>query len=889
MTKGKPDETKMTPVVRQYHDIKKKYQDTILFFRLGDFYEMFYDDAVTASKELEITLTSRNTGALTKIPMAEIPHHAADNYLARLVKKGYKVAICEQIEDPKLTKKLVKRDVVQVVTPGTVVDFNMLSQKSNNYLMSIYIEDKKVGISIIDISTGEFLVSENGTNDIISFLDNEITRLSPSEVIISEKTYNENEKIQKLFSYYPNLLVNKYYDWVFHHSYAKNKVFELFKVKSLEGFGIEDKPMLVISCGAIIHYILETQKQAVEHIDNIKIYTSSDFMELDNATIKNLELVLNQSDNTTDHTLFSVLDNTKTPQGARLLKRRILEPLTDIKRIKKRLDYIELFFEDNDLRKELRDILNKINDIERLCSRISLYKANPREILSLKNSLDNCIKTKKLLNAKTSIKNLIAKIPDLKDIVKLINDSLTDDPPVQLSGGNVIKEGYNKELDKFRSAEKKGKTWIAELQKKEIERTKISSLKIKYNRVFGYYIEITKTKLDLVPKDYLRKQTLTNAERFTYPALQEYEELILTAAEKISVLEDKLYTELLEKLRKNTIQLKETGKITAKLDFFSSLAECAFINNYTKPKMLDNNKINVKNSRHPVIEQTVTDEDFIPNDIILDNEENRILIITGPNMAGKSTYLRQTALISLMAQMGSFIPAEKAEVSIVDKIFTRIGASDNLSRGQSTFLVEMIETANILNNATEKSLIIMDEIGRGTSTYDGLSIAWAIIEYIFEKAKIGAKTLFATHYHELTQLGEKKGINNYNILVREWNDEIVFLRKVEKGSADKSYGIQVAGLAGIPKEVIERAKEILMDLEADNIKDIIISQSKLKDENSEQMGLFQVNMINPYEADIINILKDVDLNKLTPIEALNVLNSIKEKLDLLKKKNQNKY
>ncbi len=715
-------------------------------------------------------------------------------------------------------------------------------------------------------------------------LDNEITRLSPSEVIISEKTLGQDKNIQKLLSFYPDLLVNKYYDWVFDLAYAKNKILDFYKVKSLEGFGIENKPCLIISCGAVIHYIQETQKQAIDHIDNIKTYSSADFMELDNATIKNLELVLNQSDNTDARTLFSVLDNTKTPQGARLLRKRILEPLTDAKRIKQRLDYIEFFFLNNDIMKNLRDLLNKIHDIERLSSRISLYRASPRDLIALKNSLSNTLTIKSQLKEKNNLKNLIAKIPDATNLIKLINDSIMDDPPIQLSSGDVIKQGYNQELDKYRSAEKKGKTWITELQKKEIKRTGINSLKIRYNRVFGYYMEVTKTNLHLVPDDYIRKQTLTNAERYTYPVLQEYEELILTSAEKIAVLEEQLYKDILEKLRENSGELKETGKITAELDFYSSLAECAYINNYAKPKITNNGVINVKNSRHPVIEQTVKDEPFIPNDILLNNEENRILIITGPNMAGKSTYLRQVALLTLMAQMGSYVPAEQAEIGIVDKIFTRIGASDNLARGLSTFLVEMNETANILNNATEKSLIIMDEIGRGTSTYDGLSIAWAIIEYIYNKAAIGAKTLFATHYHELTQLGEKKGIKNYNIIVREWNDEIIFLRKVVPGSADRSYGIQVAQLAGIPKEVIERAKVILMDLEVDNVKDVIISQSALKDEKSDQMSLFQINMVNPYEAEIINILKGVDLNTLTPIEALNILNSIKDKLDLSKKK-----
>ncbi len=879
-------EKPMTPMIKQYLEIKKNYQDTILFFRLGDFYEMFFDDALVASKAMEITLTSRNTGELKKVPMCGIPYHAADNYIAKLIKKGHKVAICEQVEDPKLAKKLVKREVINIVTPGTVVDFNMLNQKSNNYLMSIYIKNEYVGISSIDLSTGEFIVTENIKENYIAFIENEITRLNPSEIIIPESILNDNEKLKRIFSYYPDLLINKYYDWVFDYQYAINKILEFYKVKTMDGFGIENKHHIISSSGAALHYIYETQKQAINHIDNIKYYSSADFMELDNATIKNLELIFNQFDNTTNYTLFSILDYTQTPQGARLLKKRILEPLTDKDKINKRLNYTNFFYLNNDIRKDLRSILNNIYDIERLCSRISLFKATPRDLIALKNSLLNSVKIKELLKQYNELKNLTNKIPSLKKIINIIEKSINDDPPLQISVGEVIKKGYNEELDKIRNAVIKGKEWIAQLQKQEIKRTGINSLKIKYNKVFGYYLEVTKTNLSLVPDDYTRKQTLSNAERFTFPDLQEYEEIILTSAEKISFLEEKLFTEILNIIRENIIDIKETGKIIAQCDFYSALSECAYRHNYSKPILNDKGIIKIKNGRHPVIEQTVKDEPFIPNDILLDNNDNRILIITGPNMAGKSTFLRQTALLTLMAQIGSFIPADKAEIGIVDKIFTRIGASDYLAKGQSTFLVEMNETANILNNATDKSLIIMDEIGRGTSTYDGLSIAWSIIEYIYNKSTIGAKTLFATHYHELTQLGEKKGIKNYNILVREWNDDIIFLRKVTSGAADKSYGIQVAQLAGIPKEVIQRAKVILFDLESDNIKDVIISQSALKDNNDNQLDLFKVNVLNPVEIEIFNILKNINLNTLTPIEALNILNSIKNKLDLLKEENK---
>jgi len=550
---------KMTPILKQYTEIKKKYKDTILFFRLGDFYEMFYEDAITASKELQITLTSRNTGALTKIPMAGIPYHAAENYIARLIKKGYKVAICEQIEDPKLTKKLVKREVVQVITPGTVVDFNMLNQKSNNYLMAIYLNEKHIGISILDISTGEFLVTENSENEKpLNFLENELTRLSPAEILISEKIYNENKNIQKIFSYYPNLLINKYYDWVFEYTFAKNKLLDIYKVKSLQSFGLENKINLVPPAGAIIHYIQETQKQKIEHIDTIKIYSSSDFMELDNSTIRNLELVVNQIDNTTKRTLFSVLDHTQTPQGARFLRKNILQPLTNIEKIKQRLNFVDFFFINIDISRKIRDLLKKINDIERLASRISLYRANPRDLIALKNSLIHSIKIKKLaineniLNE--NIKNLLTKIPDVNDIIDLIEKSIIEEPSIAIN--NIIKNGFNSELDKYREAEQKGKQWIVELQQNEIKRTGINSLKIKYNKVFGYYIEITKPNLHLVPDDYIRKQTLTNAERFTFPKLQEYEELILSSTEKINELEEKLFKEIIEKIRTKIETLK---------------------------------------------------------------------------------------------------------------------------------------------------------------------------------------------------------------------------------------------------------------------------------------------------------------------------------------------
>jgi len=876
--KNKKD-TIMTPMVRQYHEIKKKYKDTILFFRLGDFYEMFYDDAIVASKELDLTLTSRHKGEKDKIPMCGIPYHAAENYIARLIRKGYKVAICEQVEDPKLAKKLVKREVIQVITPGTVTDFSMLSQKSNNYLMSLTLTDHKIGMAFVDVSTGDFFVTENEKSKANEFIENEITRFKPSEALIPESLYN-NPEIQKIFSLHPEILVNKYYDWVFDSEYSKNKLLEHFKVHSLSGFGCEDKYSAIGSAGAILHYLEETQKQALPHIENLKFYTTSEFMILDNATVRNLELVYNLQDNTTARTLFSVLDYTNTPQGGRLLKRRILEPLIDVGKIKQRQKYVEILFESDSDRKKIREILNKIGDIERLASRIALNKANPKDIVSLKNSLKYSMDLKEFITNIAGLQNLAEQIPDVKDIITLIDESIEEDAPVQISDGGVIKEGFNQELDKYRKAQREGKDWIANLQKSEIERTGINSLKIKYNKVFGYYVEVTKPNLPMVPKEYIRKQTLVNAERFTFPKLQEYEEIILTATEKIIELETTLFQEIREKIKKRLKEIKDVGKKIAEIDYFASLAECAKLNNYTRPEVNDSDKIIIKSGRHPVVEVTVKTEPFIPNDTLMDNGENRILIITGPNMAGKSTYLRQVALIVLLAQIGSFVPAEEAEIGIVDRIFTRVGASDNLARGESTFLVEMNETANILNNATQRSLIIMDEIGRGTSTYDGLSIAWAVIEYIYNKSYIGAKTLFATHYHELTQLGRKKGIKNYNILVREWGDKVIFLRKVAPGAADKSYGIQVAQLAGLPKRVIERAKQILYELEADKTKELIVSQSSMPEDEQDQLNLFTISMINPVESEILQELKSIDLNKITPLDALNILSEIAKKLSV---------
>ncbi|MCX7820548.1 MAG: DNA mismatch repair protein MutS [Brevinematales bacterium] len=850
--------TKLTPMEKQYKEIKSRHLDKILFFRVGDFYEMFFEDAKEASSILKIALTSRNN-----IPMAGVPYHAANYYIQKLLQNGKKVAICEQTEDPAKAKGIVKREIVNIITPGTVVEENFISSFENNYFCSIFYDDD-FSLLFSDISTGEVFLIDGDEKTVIE----EINKFLPKEIIANEKS-----KETSIFK--ENLLVEvQYYpEWY-------------FEKRFVEFFENIEKPKLKKVFTSFINYLYETQgindkdfKEKLGNlIKNIEYIKREKFLEMDDFTVRNLELLKNMQDGSKKYTLLDVLDDTITPMGGRYLRNSILMPLCNLKLIQQRLNYVESFFNNGILLSHTREILKNISDIERIASRISLKKVIPKDLKQLSFSISNFNLLKKEISTEMELYELVKDVPDISEVVNLIENAIVDDPPSTFNG-EVIKRGFNKELDELRNILSESKDYIIKLQEREKERTKINSLKIKYNQVIGYFIEISKVNLDKVPDYYIRKQSLVGAERFTIPELTDYEMKIATASVRISSLEEEIFNQILEECFKHIKTIHNISKLVALIDFYSTLAKVAKENNYVKPVLTDSLEININNGRHPVVEKYIGRGSFVPNDTNLGDEENRILIITGPNMAGKSTYLRQNALIVIMAQMGSFVPAEVARIGIVDKIFTRIGASDNLSGGQSTFLIEMQEAARILSKSTPKSLIIMDELGRGTSTYDGLSIAWAVIEYIHEHPEKCGKTLFATHYHELTSLADRKGIKNYSVAVREYNDELVFLRKVLPGPSDKSYGIFVAKLAGMPEEVIERAKLILATLEKEgqiamknieNIFDKKFRQKSLK--KSEQLNLFP-DM--PY-SEAIERIKMADLNKMTPIEALNFLSELKK-------------
>ncbi len=891
--------SKTTPLMMQYQRIKNNYPGAILFFRLGDFYEMFGEDAKVASRLLEITLTARH-----KIPMCGVPHHSAVNYIARLVKQGQKVAVCEQMEAPVIGKGIVKREVVRLITPGTILEDNLLSEEKNNFLAAIYINPKilegvkfsglnansKIGLSFTDISTGEFLTTEICGKHIVDKLSNELSRFQPSECILP--CFMEGKKDFLDFLKRWNISVNFIEDWRYEKASIYQKLIRQFKVASLKGFDLEDKEEAVFSSGAIVAYLEDTQQKThLAHINHLQWYSTENFMILDKSTQENLELVMGLSTKTKKNSLFEVLDYTLTPMGTRTLRRWILEPLIDVEKIQARQKANAEFFLDNVLRKSIQEELKKISDLERLISRLSCGTANARDLVALKNSLKVVPLIKEKMNNVhcSFLRNLVKRLSDLKEVYGLIENSIVDEPPVSLKEGGLIKKGYHLELDKINQARSEGKNWILNLEKKEKERTGINSLKIGFTSVFGYYIELTKANLANVPENYIRKQTLTNAERFITPELKEQESFILGAEEKLINLEHEVFQKIREKVIRKTVAIQEVSLALSVLDAILSLAEAAVINDYCRPEVTNDSRFVIREGRHPVVEKALVGTGFIPNDIQIDGKENQILIITGPNMAGKSTYIRQVALIALMAQIGSFIPAKEAELGVVDRIFTRIGAADNLSAGESTFMVEMNETANILNNATSRSLLILDEVGRGTSTFDGVSIAWASVEYLHSKkdkdTNQGPRTLFATHYFELTELARiLKGVKNYNIAVREWNDEIIFLRKIIEGSADKSYGIHVAKLAGLPAGVIDRAKDILVELEKNVYKETNVL--KLND-SIETSDTKQLNLFAEQQNLLMEELKSLPIDGLTPLEALNKLQELKKRTIKLKKEDNN--
>ena len=877
------DGTRVTPMMQKYLETKAEYKDCILFYRLGDFYEMFFDDALTASRELEITLTGKDCGLEERAPMCGVPYHAVDNYLNRLVSKGYKVAICEQVEDPKLAKGLVKREVVRIVTPGTNLNTQALDASKNNYLMSIVYTCDRFGVSVADITTGAYFVTE--VENERKLLD-EITRYEPAEIICNQSFEVCSVDLEDIRGRI-GISVFTMDDWYFDDETCRKKLKEHFRVSSLAGLGLEDYGCGCIAAGSLLLYLEETQKTDLSNLTAITPYTSGKYMIRDSSTRRNLELCETLREKQKRGSLLWVLDKTKTAMGARMLRSFIEQPLVETEEIEKRLSAIEELNQNAIVREELREYLNPVYDLERLISRISYRSANPRDLIAFKSSLEMVPPIRYILGGLQA--PLLVQIHDdldeLRDIFQLIDSAIVDEPPIAIRDGNFIKEGYNEEVDRLRKAKTDGKTWLADLEAKEREKTGIKNMKIKYNKVFGYYLEVTNSYKDMVPDYYTRKQTLTNAERYITPELKELEDIILGAEDKLNALEYNLFCEIRDHIGDNIVRIQKTAGALAGIDVFASLAYVAEHNNYVRPVINSRDTIDIRNGRHPVVEKMISNDMFIANDTCLDNHKNRISIITGPNMAGKSTYMRQTALIVLMAQIGSFVPADSAKIGLVDRIFTRVGASDDLASGQSTFMVEMTEVANILRNATKDSLLILDEIGRGTSTFDGLSIAWAVVEHISNVRLLGAKTLFATHYHELTELeGKLPGVNNYCIAVKEKGDDIVFLRKIVRGGADKSYGIQVAKLAGVPDSVIARAKELVEELTDADITEKVQEISaesgrKPKTKKYDQVDMDQMSLLDTVkDEDVLKELMEIDVSHLTPIDALNTIYRLQNKL-----------
>ena len=871
------DKEKCSPMMQRYLETKEQYPDCILFYRLGDFYEMFFDDAIKVSRELEITLTGKDCGLEERAPMCGVPHHAAESYIARLIAKGYKVAICEQLEDPKTTKGIVKRGVIKIVTPGTVVESNMLEERKNNYIMAIYKTGIYFGIAVSDISTGEFYASQiKETNNFALLLD-EISRFAPSEIIINKMMADSTEELSKIKTRFPASYISNFKDEFFKDDTEITKLrFNLQDVKGNTLTELDDKLLAICAINALTEYLTQTQMTSLDHINKITIYSISRYMSLDINARRNLEITEKMRDKSKKGTLLWVLDKTSTSMGGRLLRRWLNDPLIDITEINRRLDGVKELKDDIMLRGDVVENLKKVYDIERLAGKMAYGNGTPRDMITLKNSLSKLPDVKNVLSKCQSVllKELYENLDELQDIYKLVEKSIVDDPPMVTKDGGYIKLGYNEEIDKLKKATTEGKTWLMELEAREKETTGIKSLKVGFNKVFGYYIEVTNTYKNMVPDSYIRKQTLTNGERYITEELKNLENQILGAEEKVIKLELEAFDKIRKEIASNVKRLQKSAEIISTLDVITSFAQVAEDMNYCMPEVTDSGVIDIREGRHPVIEKMLSQGEFISNDTYLDKGDNRVAIITGPNMAGKSTYMRQVALITLMAQVGSFVPAQSAKIGVVDKIFTRVGASDDLSMGQSTFMVEMMEVATILKEATANSLVILDEIGRGTSTFDGLSIAWAVAEFIADKEKCGAKTVFATHYHELIDLEEKQeGIKNYSIAVKEKGEDIIFLRKIVRGGTDESYGIHVARLAGVPKDVTTRANQILRTIERKSV----LNGKNLEKENKKQVE-GQFDMFNYKLAEIAQELDKVNLNELTPIDALNTLVRIKERM-----------
>ena len=865
-----------SPMMQHYLETKKQYKDCVLFYRLGDFYEMFFEDAEIVSRELELTLTGKDCGQEKRAPMSGIPYHAADSYIAKLIEKGYKVAICEQVEDPKQAKGIVKREVIRVVTPGTVIESNLLEEKKNNYIMAIYKSGLYFGISVCDISTGEFLATQIVEHNNFARLLDEISRYSPAEIIVSDMMFNsktEIEKIKERFETY----ISKESEESFDGEYELlSGMYNIIDDKNEKIKNLSDKKLAIYAINALLKYLEDTQKTSLDHINTIKIYNTTRYMALDINARRNLEITEKMRDKSKKGTLLWVLDKTSTSMGGRLLRRWLNDPLIDRKEINDRLDAVEALKDSIILRGDVVDALKKVYDIERLAGKISYGNANGRDMISLKNSVKQLPEIKKVLSTTGAglLKEIYENIDTLDDIYEIIEKSIVDEPPIGVKDGGIIKIGYDPEIDKLKLATTEGKKWILELEAKEREQTGIKGLKVGFNKVFGYFIEVTKSNLSMVPDRYIRKQTLTNCERYITEELKNLENQILGAEERVVTLEYNAFCEIRSSIEKQIQRIQKTATLVSTLDVLVSFATVAEDMNYVKPEVDNGGVIDIKEGRHPVIEKMISNSNFVPNDTYLDEEGNRLAIITGPNMAGKSTYMRQVALITLMAQVGSFVPASYAKIGVVDKIFTRVGASDDLSMGQSTFMVEMMEVATILKEATKNSLVILDEIGRGTSTYDGLSIAWAVAEFIADKEKCGAKTLFATHYHELTELENKvEGVKNYSIAVKEKGEDIIFLRKIVDGGTDESYGVHVARLAGVPQVVTKKANEILQSLERRNVLNNKIIEQTPKKESADQIDMYNYKI-----AEVAHEIDRIDFNQLTPIDALNTLVKIKEKL-----------